>query len=56
MLLKKGIAAEGRGDWDQALLIFEQVIQGADSEEEVELARQHISNIQTKRSTPPGAL
>ena len=27
MLLKKAIAAEGRGEWDQAIALFEQVIQ-----------------------------
>src|SRR5262249_61337594 len=55
MFLKKAIAAEARGEWDQAITLFEQVLRKADGQEEAELARRHIQDLKNKRSQTEGA-
>jgi hypothetical protein len=55
MLLKKAIAAEERGEYDQAYALFEQVLRKADRQEDAELARRHMQDLTSKRSTPEDA-
>jgi hypothetical protein len=50
MLLKKAIALEERKDWDQAVTLFQQVIQQDPAHEAAELASRHIQTIQQERS------
>ena len=50
MLLKKAVAAEERGEYDQAIALFEEVLRKADRQEDIEMARRHIQDVTIKRS------
>jgi hypothetical protein len=53
MLVKQAIASEDREDWERAMRLFRRVIQEADTQEDADLARQHLQAIQKKRTHDP---
>jgi hypothetical protein len=54
MLLKKALAAEERGECNQTIALFEQVLRNPDRQEDAELARRHLQAVTNKRSPADG--
>lgn len=54
MLLKKAHTAESREHWDMATALFEQAVERADEQEDLDLAVRHIEDIRIKRSARGG--
>jgi hypothetical protein len=51
MLLKKALACENRGEWDQALAHFQQVSARAPDGPNAELVAEHVRRIHERRGT-----
>jgi hypothetical protein len=55
ILMNKAMTAEGRGQWDQARALFEQVIQKAADQEDRDLAVRRIEEIRNQQLAEEGA-